>query len=106
MNEPEPIPAALRDATTTAVLQIDQAREEITARLLDIYREQGNLEGFFRGINRVLMSLMEAADDYLAQHPDQSEDLRPALYSFVEHLDHRIRRLTNEHGFVEGGLGI
>jgi hypothetical protein len=106
MNEPQPIPVAVRDAATAAVLQIDQAREEITTRLLDIYREQGHLEGFFRGINRVLMSLVEATESYLAEHPEESEQLRPVLYGFVEHLDQHIRRLTDGHGFVEDGLGI
>lgn len=95
-----PLDEALRPTRAPLVPQ------EKLADLLRKYREQGNVEGYFRATSDVLMSLVAITEDYLAKDPDASDELRPLIYGFVEYLDQRIRGLSNQQGFVEGGLGI
>ncbi len=82
------------------------AKEGVVRGLLDAYRQQGYGEGYHRAISEVLASLVVVTEEILHQLKKPSPDLRPTLYGFVEHLDHRIRNISAEHSFVEGGLGI
>lgn len=99
-------PQIIGSAIEELARQVTRLPAGVLANMLSIYRLQGHDHGYHAALSAVLMSLVEVTEEFIGLQQNPPDNLRGVLYGFVEHLDHRIRRLSIERGECEDGLGI
>lgn len=72
--------------------------------------EPADVDRFNAGYRQATQDLLDwlvyGSEQFLHERTSAMQELRPILYAFVEQLEQKIVRNSQDHGYVEGGLGI
>jgi iron-sulfur cluster repair protein YtfE (RIC family) len=80
----------------------EKSASMILPTLIEAYHEQGYEAGHRRGLSDALVLYLEAAERFVADHPESAADIRRLLREFTDPLETYLARPDRHFYFVDG----